>query len=658
MCGIAGYIQRAPHDEDTILRMVARMAHRGPDGAGVWCSAWNGWHVALGHCRLAIVDPRRGRQPMHDAERDVHLTYNGEVYGYADLRRALASKGHGFRTTSDTEVVLHHLSEGADEVALRALDGMFALGFWDGRSGRLLLARDRAGIKPLYFALLADGGIAFASELTALLEHSGVSRSIDPEALASYLFMDYCMAPGCIIQGVQKLEPAGSVTWDAGRISVPRTYWQAGMGAISPPRGRRDRVELLRRRLDEAVESRLVADVPVGLLLSGGLDSSLVGALAARRVQGTFKTFSVRLDDPEFDQSSYARLMSAHIGSEHVEEYLPASGLLRTLDQALDCLDEPLADPSLLPTFALSRLAADHVKVVLSGDGADELWGGYPTVKAHAVARAYGLLPASLRRGLIEPLARRLPVRDGYQSLDWKIKRFALHWDDQPLIRQLRWMSSVDLDQLASAGLAGTLPAAFAPCSRVAPTGDLINDILRLDFATYLPGAVLAKVDRASMAHGLEVRPPLLSNDLIDLALALPSSVKARGNGTKLLLRASAEGIVPQQVLGRSKMGFPIPLARWLRGPLTARLDAALGNGGLWDTGLLERSTFVRWRDEHLARREDHARPLWGIIVLEHWWRRMFGSRPAPLRAVTKVREQVVDATPARPTMNESVARA
>jgi asparagine synthase (glutamine-hydrolysing) len=623
MCGIAGYIQRTPHDQDTISRMVARMAHRGPDGAGVWLSEHNGWHIALGHCRLAILDPRGGRQPMHNADRATHLTYNGEVYDHAQRRRELETRGYGFHTTSDTEVVLHHLTESADETSLRALDGMFALGFWDQSRGRLLLARDRAGIKPLYYAPIKDGGIAFASELTALLEHPEIPRELDDHALAAYLFMDYCPAPGSMIRAVKKLEPAGYLFWESGNLRGPHTYWKPGQAPAAAPASRADQLSLLNSKLDHAVKSRLIAHVPVGLLLSGGLDSSLVGALAAPALPGRFKSFSVRFDEADFDQSSYARLMSQHLGSEHIEEHLPAARLIRTLDQALDCLDEPMADPSLIPTYALSRLAAEHVKVVLSGDGPDELWGGYPTLKAHSLARVFAQLPGPARRALVEPLARRLPVRDGYQTLDWKIRRFVLRWDDLAPTRHLRWMSSLDLPDLQAAGLPNAIPALFEPFLHAPTTSDLFNDILGLDFTTYLPGAVLAKVDRASMAHGLEVRPPMLSSDLIDFAMSLPSSVKARGRRTKLLLRAAAKRLLPESILRRPKMGFPIPLSRWLRGPLLPRLDAALAKGGLWDNTPLRRDTFLRWRDEHADSRADHSRPLWALIVLEHWWNRV-----------------------------------
>jgi asparagine synthase (glutamine-hydrolysing) len=636
VCGIAGFIQREPPAPELIGQMARQLAHRGPDGTGIWCARWNGWTIALAHTRLAIIDLDGGRQPMANQDGSARITYNGEVYAHRELRRNLEARGHRFRTNSDTEAVLHHLEDASDDPArgLAGLDGMFALALWDQSRGRLLLARDRVGIKPLYYAALPDGGIVFASELTALLRHPDVDRTIDPDALASYFFMDYCMAPGCIVQGARKLEPACLVEWRDGFIEKPRPYWSVQDRLSHPTLPREESVACVRARLEEAVVSRLTSDVPVGLFLSGGVDSSIVGALAARHSPARLKTFTIQMEDRDFDQSAAARQVAAHIGSEHIEEPLTARSLLEEVDAALGCLDEPLADPSLIPTYVLSRLAARHVKVVLGGDGADELWGGYPTLMAHALAPAYGALPLPLRRALVEPFIRALPVHHGYQSLEWKAKRFALRWDDDAAVRHLRWMSNLDLAHLGEAlGTRPSLPAWFVPHAAAPASGDTLNDIMRLDFRTYLPGAVLAKVDRASMAHGLEVRPPLLSNALIDLAFSLPSSVKARGRRSKIILRGAAADLLPRDAVMRPKKGFAIPLARWLRGPLRQRLDAALGPGPLRDLGLLQLPVFARWRDEHNERRVDRSRPLWALIVLDHWMRRRLrpGARAARL---------------------------
>jgi len=635
MCGIAGYVQSspAPPDPRIINAMMGCIAHRGPDGSGVWTTQRGDWSVSLAHRRLAIIDLEGGKQPMGNEDGSLQITYNGELYNHLALHDDLAAKGHTFRTRSDTEAIIHHIQEYGGATGgegLAAFDGMFAFALWDQNRGRLLLARDRVGIKPLFYAALPDGGLAFASELTALMAHPAIGREIDPNGLASFLFLDYAHAPTSLFKGVHKLEQGCFVAWSDGKLEAPRRYWSMAEKTQSPPRDG-TLVRRVREGLNEAVRSQLLADVPVGVFLSGGIDSSLVAALATRHHSGRLKTFTIRFDDPQFDESPFARIVADHIGSEHIEERLTQTSLLESVGAALDCLDEPLADPSIIPTFILSRLASRHVKVALGGDGGDELWGGYPTYKAHSMADRYASLPRAIRTGLIEPLVRRLPVRPGYQTFEWKAKRFALRWDDDPLTRHLRWMSSLDLADLALA-MPGhsplpphALPRSFAEIIRAPRTGDPLNDIMRLDFATYLPGSVLTKVDRASMAHGLEVRPPLLANAMIDLAFSLPSKLKIHGATTKALLKAAAAAYLPQQIIHRRKKGFAIPLAAWLKagGPLRDRLDGALGDGPLWYTGILNRAAFIRWREEHDTSRADRSRPLWAAIVLDHWLRRL-----------------------------------
>ena len=357
MCGIAGYVQRGPQRPGVIERMTSRLAHRGPDGGGTWCDEKDGWHVALGHRRLAIIDVAGGHQPLGNEDGLLQITYNGEVYNFQDLRAHLEPRGHRFATRCDTEVVVHHLEEfGAG--GLRALNGMFALGLWDQKLGRLLLARDRAGIKPLYYAPLPCGGLAFASELSALMLHPDVDRSIDPEGLARFFFADYVHPPSTIVRGARKLAPGAFLVWDHGDTSGPGSFWRL---EARPAEDRRSEAELARtleQKLDAAVASQLVSDVPVGVFLSGGIDSSIVTALAQRHASRRMTTFSIGFADPQFDESGFARQVAAHVGTRHVEQTFSEAELLDVLDAALACLDEPMADPSILPTFALSRLAA------------------------------------------------------------------------------------------------------------------------------------------------------------------------------------------------------------------------------------------------------------------------------------------------------------
>jgi asparagine synthase (glutamine-hydrolysing) len=634
MCGIAGFVQKRGSPPGQIDRMTELLRHRGPDGCGSWSNAnhhFNDWIITLGHRRLSIIDIKGGAQPMANEDDSFHITYNGEVYNFRELRLPLELAGHHFATRCDTEVVLQHCQRHGVQ-GLKDLDGMFAFALWDDAKQTLLLARDRVGVKPLYYAPLPDGGIAFASELRALLGHPVVDRCIDPHGLASMFFLDYAHAPHTVVRGARKLQPGHYLIWSPDGLQPPLPYWQLQCAANEPDGGPSSISLALRLRslLADSVEAQLISDAPLGVFLSGGIDSSMVAALACRKSKHRLKTFSIGFDDPEFDESGYARLVARHIGSEHVEETLDAETLLGTIDEALNCLDEPMGDPSILPTYILSRLAAKHVKVALGGDGGDELWAGYPTCKAHRYAQIYRRIPSSLRAGLFAPIIQRLPTRDGYQRLEWKAKRFALRWEDVDELRHLRWMSATDLPDLNLAMPKfrhGTeLMHEIAGDCRGA---DLINRILALDFGTYLPGSVLAKVDRASMANGLEVRPPMLGNALIDYAFSLSGEIKTRHGVPKHLLKLAAEGVLPHAIIHRKKKGFAVPLSRWLRGPLCGRIESILRESPLWDMALLCRGTFEKWNDEHQRLRCDRSKPLWGLIVLDHWVRRMPTATPA-----------------------------
>lgn len=634
MCGIAGFIQRERPDPATIEQMLARLAHRGPDGDGVWNGTHDGWHVTLGHRRLAIIDLAGGQQPLTNEDGRVVVTFNGEIYNFPSLRAGLESAGHRFRTHCDTEVIVH-LCESEDPNVVAQLDGMFAFGLWDSRRGRLSLARDRVGIKPLYYASLPDGGIVFASELKALLCHPAVRFELDHEGLASYFFLDYAHPPHTLVQGVKKLSPAHWLTWQDGELAAPAAYWTLKTSEKPVSESKRELVKTLRSKLRQSVESQMMSDVPLGVFLSGGIDSSLVAAIAQKSSRSQLQTFTIRLDDPQFDESEFARRVAKHIGSKHIEETFSEARLLETFDEAIDCLDEPIADSSVLPTFALSRLASRHVKVVLGGDGGDELWGGYPTYKAHRLAALYAAFPDYIRRYMIEPVVRRLPVQPGYQRFDWKAKRFALRWADDHRFRHLRWMSNLDIADLER--LAFSIPPGVAHLHAGRATGSGLNSILALDFASYLPGAVLTKVDRASMANGLEVRPPLLSNELIDFAFSLPSRLKVHRQGTKLLLKSAAEAWLPRDIIHRRKKGFAIPLARWLKeGLLRDHVEDILRDSPLWHSDALPREPFAQWNREHRESRVDRSRTLYALLVLDRWHRSIRGltatrnRRPAP----------------------------
>lgn len=634
MCGIVGIVAREPA-EQTVRAMLRRIEHRGPDGEGLEVRRVGRRFATFGHRRLAIVDVAQGAQPMSDAGTDgssrprALVTFNGEIYNHAALREELVRDGARFTTRSDTETLVAGVATWGERI-VAALHGMFAFAAIDVRSGDVLLARDRSGIKPLYFARLDEmlwpgGGLAFASELSALLEVRGVARRVSPEGLASFLFSDYAHPPHTLIEGVFKLAP-GELLWlrGDGEFDGPRRYvpLQAREEGPAPT------ADELLATLGRAVESQLMADVPLGVFLSGGIDSSLVAALAAQRAKVPLKAFCIGFEEASFDESAHARTMAARLGLPLIERTLSADAMLSVVDDVLGRLDEPLGDHSIVPTYLLSELASKHVKVALGGDGADELFGGYPTYLAHARhARLVGPVVRRARRYLGETTLRRLlervPSSDAYQSLEWKLKRFVGRWDDDVVRRHLRWMSPLDVhevdDALAPAmrarygGVPATLAAGFAW------QGDAVSTAGALDFATYMPGSVLTKVDRASMAHGLEARPPFLDEDVLALARRVPADAKIRHGRGKALLRDAASTLLPAEILERKKHGFSVPLSRWLHGPLAPRIDAVLADSPVWSA--LERDVFVQHAAAHRARRGDHTKALWCLLVLDRWMR-------------------------------------
>jgi asparagine synthase (glutamine-hydrolysing) len=618
MCGIVGYIKQG-EPPCPMSELLATIAHRGPDGEGVHEETSGPWRVAFGHRRLSIIDLATGAQPMKNASGDVVITYNGEVYNFRELKAALEVRGHTFATRSDTEVVLRQYeAEGAEGVA--ALGGMFAFAIWDRRERTLLLARDRSGIKPLYYASLPCGGIAFGSELTTVLTATG-ARALDAHGVVSYFFSDYAHGAHTLARGVSALPPGHTLVWRDGALSPPKAYWSVPSPSPAPRASDADLAHELWRLLDHAVERCLIADVPLGVNLSGGIDSSIVAALAARHAPSRLQAFTIAFTDATHDESVYARQVADAVGVEYVEERLTEDNVLSVADAALACLDEPLADASYIPTYLLSRLASRHVKVVLGGDGGDELWAGYPTYRAHRYGRVYERLPSWAQRGIGRAVDR-LPVDDRYQSLEWKLRRFAGRWDPDPIRRHLRWMSSLDLGDLAEAVPASrTLPPPTLH-AKLPVTPDVLHRILALDFTSYMVDSVLTKVDRASMAHGLEARPAILDDKVIDFAFALPSSFKLRGDTTKFLLKRAAKDALPKGIAGRRKKGFGIPLAKWIRGPLAPRIRDIVRSSPAWDTGLLSRAAFSRYAAEHESKRADRSKPLWALYVLDHWLRR------------------------------------
>ncbi len=569
MCGIAGFVNRQgePADRDTVARMTATLAHRGPDGDGLFVSG----NAALGHRRLSIIDVAGGAQPMGNEDGSVWVSFNGEIYNEPELRRELIARGHVYRNSSDTESLVHLYEEdGIDFV--RRLNGMFALAIWDEKRRRLVLARDRMGQKPLFHAGLPGGGLAFGSEPKALLAHPDVPRSLDPDGLARYLFYEYVPAPGSIWKGMSKLPAGHRLVWEEGRASVDRYWSPPGEMADPPPFA--GEAERFWGDFRDSVGRHRRSDVPLGVFLSGGVDSSSVAAaLCELDHPSRIKTFSIGFDDPSFDESSHARTVAEALGTDHRERKFSARDVLDLLPEVVGWLDEPFGDASILPTHLLSRFAREEVTVALGGDGADELLAGYPTFAAEGASAVYGMLPRPARR-LAKATVGRLPVDHRNFSLDFKLKQFVRGAGEPAALAHQRWLGSFsgrEIGRLLADGASIDVEAQhLARSAGAAGSGDRLRRSLLLYQDTYLPEDILTKVDRASMACGLEVRAPFLDAGLVDRVEALPSRFKYANGTTKRLLKASAKGRLPASILGRPKKGFGIPVARWLRGSSAA----------------------------------------------------------------------------------------
>lgn len=630
MCGICGVVSLdgRPVGETEVEAMLPSLERRGPDASGVW-SAGGG---ILGHRRLAIVDLEGGGQPMLSADGRRGIAHNGEIYGFPRLRDELERRGFVFRTRSDTEVILHGWEAWGEDV-VDHLDGMFAFALWDATRRRLLLARDRFGEKPLFWTEVA-GRLVFGSTLTSVLAHPAVTPAIDPAALAQYLVFEHVPAPGSLVRGIHKLPPGGRLRFEDGRIRVDR-WWRP---TVSVPQARAapELDELLRHSLVASVKDRLGADVPVGILLSGGIDSAGVTAAAVAGGATRIETFTMAMDRPGWDESAAARQIARHLGTQHSERPLTEADALAVVPRLGEILDEPIGDSSIVPTWLVSRMARSRVKVVLGGDGGDELFAGYPTYLAHrwteAIAR---FLPATAIPWL-QQAAERLPVSHAYQSLDFRLKRWARHLGVAPARRTALWMSAVDPSELGA--LLGTSLAdgdLFAALDESWPgTVGRGSDMERAqvqDQAVLLP-LILAKVDRASMWHGLEVRAPFLARAMVEVAASLPARERIRGRRGKVALRRALRPWLPAQILDAPKQGFAMPIGAWLRGPLGGLAEEKIfGPHSLVREGWLRETILRRWFEEHRRGLVDHRKALWTLLVLELW--RSRNGHPLPASA-------------------------
>src|SRR5438093_6272183 len=621
MCGIAGFVMTGFRGDsrNVVHRMVTTLRHRGPDDQGEYVDA----QVALGSCRLSIIDLPGGRQPIGNENGTIYAVLNGEIYNFRELRSRLQQRGHRFKTRSDTEVVVHaYEQDGEDFVA--DLDGMFALALWDGPERKLVLARDRMGEKPLYY-YDGPGVFVFGSELRALLEHPDVSRALDLQSLSRYLLVDAVPAPHSILAGAAKLAPAHTLVVSPGAKPQVTPYWSLSFAPDHSIDEREWRGRLI-DQLEVSVRSRLVGDVPVGVFVSGGIDSGSVATFAARHANALrLQTFAVGFDTPSYDERSFARVVAAHFGAEHHEIVFTATEALSLMERVGSLLDEPLVDASFLPKYALARAARGSVKVALSGDGGDEIFCGYPTFLADAPARwLRAALPPSVRC-LVTRLVDGLPASSKYGSVDFLLKQFmrALPYPSEVRTQLLLGgITATEQAGLLSASVRQALTS-FDPYAELStaleprPVQDEVESLIYHHARFYLADQTLVAMDRASMAAGLEVRAPFLDPALVELAATVPSRLKLHGWRTKHILKRALTEILPPTVVWRRKQGLGVPLAAWLRGPLRDVMESQLAR--LSRRGLVDAAAVARLASAHVGGRRDHRKILWSLLMLDAW---------------------------------------
>jgi len=623
MCGIVGIVglnPLEPVDETRLKIMRDVLRHRGPDGEGLWTEG----HVGLGFRRLAIIDVAGGAQPMPNEDGSVWVVFNGEIYNHAKLRPWLEARGHRYRTRSDTETIVH-LYEEEGERCVERLQGMFAFAVWDRARRRVLLARDRLGIKPLYYAL-TDRELVFASEIKAILASGAVPAALNTAIVPEFLASRYVAGPETFFRGVTKLLPGRTLTWSADEGVRERRYWSLPAAVSGADLTMVEAAGRVRAGLEAAVQSHLMSDVPLGLFLSGGLDSSALAGLMSRMVRAPIRTFSVGLPDTDSNELDWARLVARAVRSVHREVVVTPSEFFDALPRLIRHEDEPIAFTSSVPLYFVSRLAAEDVKVVLTGEGADELFLGYHRYRIthwnDRLGRVYGkLAPSGLRRTVGRSLAR-LPRRLGRYAVRTFLglepgprHLFCENFAVFPTTMQQELLAEPEL--LAARDPYATALAGYA----AAPGGDL-DRLSHADLQTYLV-ELLMKQDQMSMAASIESRVPFLDHEFVERVAAMPGRLKLRGWQTKAVLREAVRDVVPREILARRKMGFPVPVGRWLRGPFRPLVDELVLGPRALDRGLFDPGALRRLAGAHRAGAADHGDRLWLLINLE-LWQRMF----------------------------------
>jgi asparagine synthase (glutamine-hydrolysing) len=625
MCGVVGFINASASEAQQrrwLDSMTDTLSHRGPDGRGVWVEG----SAALGHRRLSVIDLEGGQQPMLDWHKRAAIVFNGEIYNFREIKARLERKGYCFRTHSDTEVLLNaYLDAGPD--CLSSIEGMFAFAIWDREKHTLFAARDRMGEKPFYYTL-QKGVFAFASELTAFSRLPVLTLEVERQSIARFLAYEYIPTPESIYREIFKLRPAHFLTFANGQVTT-RRYWDIPLPDVSANLSESACCERLRSLAGQAVAGRLISDVPLGVFLSGGIDSSAVVALMSQVVPPReINTFSIGFKEKSYDESPYARLVAQSLGTNHHEEILSATQAGELLPHIVSRLDEPMADPSIVPTYLLSEVTRRRVTVALGGDGGDELFGGYEYFPAFQLAEYYLRIPKALREYGLEPLARFLPTSTGYVSPKHVVAKFLAGIHAPQWLRTQTWVGAFSPD-LQEALWQAPLTDALQVENLYAETKALyqslpmepINRVFYLFARQYLLDYILVKVDRCSMMHALEVRAPFLDTALMEFVYRLPYDMKIRYGKRKYLLKRAFKDILPKEILTRKKRGFLIPTALWLKGLLRPLVDELLGERWLRQQGLFKPEVVQRLLKEHDSGVTDHRKEIWTLLILQLWLR-------------------------------------
>ena len=639
MCGITGIFDtrgKSDINRAVLQRMNDSQQHRGPDEGSLHIEPGLG----LGHRRLSIIDIATGQQPLFNADRSVAIVFNGEVYNYQPLMAELQALGYMFHTKSDTEVIVHAWEAWGPDCVKR-LRGMFAFAIWDRNQQVLFLARDRMGVKPMYYAVLDDGTLLFGSELKSLMAYDngkgGLKREIDPQAVEEYFALGYVAEPRTIFKQAKKLPPATTLLIRRGAdskngVGEPRTYWDVKF-TLDAKISDQDACDELTRRLKESIRLRMIAEVPLGAFLSGGVDSSAVVALMAGQSSGPVNTCSMAFEDPAFNEAAFAKSVADRYQTDHRVETVQSDDF-DLIDTLANLYDEPYADSSAIPTYRVCQLARKHVTVALSGDGGDETFGGYRRYKLHLLEeKLRSALPLGVRRPVFGTLGKMYP------KADWAPRVFRAKTTFEALARNsveayfhsMSLIRDADRSRLYSASFKAQLGGynareVFTRHSANADTEDPLALIQYIDTHTYLVGDINTKVDRASMAHSLEVREPLMDHELVEWLATLPSHLKMRGGESKFLLKKAMEPLLPNDIMYRPKMGFAVPLARWFRGPLRERVRGALLTGPLAESGMFDPGTVRQMVEQHENGSRDHSTPLWTLLMYDAFLRNVMGQ--------------------------------